>query len=53
MLVGNRIGVALTPCSLLNSQLREQLNNVRVIVSPYGADWATLVASSWMDNPTN
>ncbi len=34
MLFGNRVGVGLAPCSLLNPQFREQVNNVRMVVSP-------------------
>ncbi len=33
MLVGNRVGVG-SPCSPFNSQLREQVNNVLMVVSP-------------------
>ncbi len=49
MLVGNRVGVNLTPCSLLDSHLREQVNSVRVVVSPV----ALAGQHPWMENPTN
>ncbi len=37
---------------LLYSHLREQVNDVRMVVSPCGADRETSMASSWMENPT-
>ncbi len=49
MLVGNQACVGHE--RLLYSQLRELVNNVREVVSPYGADQATSMASSWMGNP--
>ncbi len=39
--------------SLLYSHFGEQVNNVRMVVSPCGASRATSMASSWMDNPTD
>ncbi len=41
------------PCSLLNLQIREQVNNVRIVVSPYFADRATSVVAPRMENPTD
>ncbi len=44
-------GVGLTRSTLLYSQLRKQVNNIRRIVSPCGVDLAAYMALSWMENP--
>ncbi len=58
MLVGNPVGVGLTQSvisslSLSLSPVKELVNNVCMVVSPCGADRATSMASSWMENPTD
>ncbi len=48
------VGESLTPLSLLNSQLREQVNNVRlVVVSPLWRGPGNIHGLPWMENPTD
>ncbi len=35
-----------------HTPLREEENNVRMVVDSCGANWPTSMASSWMENPT-